>query len=109
MISPFTLPGTKVVCVMTQANDLLPLLTVGKTYTVYRIVMAVNGPGVFLVETLPQHLKKQFLWRYVKRGDFRRRLVSYDLEYFAYPALPECLTSLLNVAPAPAPENARVS
>ena len=95
MLSPHTPPGTRVVCIDDESLGRynvrrsaygLDGLTKGETYTVKRIEafhLTTSGFLVVLAEvTRP-----------------RGRIAGFALERFRRVDLPECLTSLLNVAP----------
>jgi hypothetical protein len=67
MISPFTAPGTRVVCIE-QIDGPLPTLVIGAIYTIDCITNSDDGePSVALVETEIWHDKRMFdgwkIWR----------------------------------------------
>jgi hypothetical protein len=103
MISPFTKPGTKVVCIdasLTNAYNTRPCkleldgLQLGATYTVDEIrPHALNKDGLIVV----------------LQEIIRRNTPGYSLRRFRYAELPKSLTDLLNVSPVDSDVVARMA
>ncbi|CAB4145853.1 hypothetical protein UFOVP1204_54 [uncultured Caudovirales phage] len=97
MISPWTKPGTKVVCVESDGSGHGgPYLGVGQVYTVKEMYKTPDGRvGVDICEYDHDRLTRAVWWKFWQpkcKFSFARKLFN-PLE------LPKSITSLLNTAP----------
>lgn len=93
MLSPHTLPGTKVVCI--NAIDCEGYLREGDVYTVRQIIMGINGnrasPG-FETEVMPAVQLEEIAIAMMPDGT---PYTAWGLRRFRKLELPKCLTDMV--------------